>query len=245
MHLQARIEERGTSERRIWRILLLGLSFAFLVGCGELGELTEVGMPIHTQNRPLSERIADLHDEVEIVVDEVLPETLAFADARDSGTPVLLNITTGPSGTGLYAGPGRGYTEVERLPSGLDVFVTGSVTGEWAQVVHGDVEGWVNTRRLTVDELVEQELTELPDRTEEVTIVLYGVRSGSSGVNIRSAPGLHGSRLTNAPRGAELVATGNTSAHWIEVTYGGTTGWASGNYIVQTGTRTETREIQD
>lgn len=236
MHLRRFKEERADQ----LKILFLVLGALLLSGCGELGE---IGAPIAVTNTPLAERIesrqADI-EEAEVVVES--PEALAFADALESGTTVLFNIDTGPSGTALFAGPGRGYSQLTRLPAGADVVSTGAQTGEWALVTYEDSEGWVNTRRLTLEDLPEQELV-ITSYTVEETVTVYGVRSGNNSVNIRSGPDVTNSRLVSAPRGSELIATGNTSRHWVEVTYNGTTGWASGNFIDLIGTRTVTRTI--
>lgn len=235
MHLRRFKEERAGQ----WKTLLLLAGALLLSGCGELGE---IGPPVAVTNTPLAERIESRNVEMEQVVLEESPEAVAFADALESGESVLFNIDTGPSGTAMFAGPGRGYLEVTRLPSGADVISTGTQTGEWALVAYGEDEGWVNTRRLTLDDLPEQELV-ISTYTVEETVTVYGVRSGNNSVNIRSGPDVSNRRLVSAPRGSELIATGNTSRHWVEVTYNGTTGWASGNYIDLIGTRTVTRTV--
>ncbi len=237
MHLRRFKEERAEQ----FKILLLTVAALLLSGCGELGE---IGSPVSVTNTPLAERIESRESEVEEIAQiEASPESIAFADAEESGTEVVFNIDTGPSGTAVFAGPGRGYREVTRLATGADVVSTGTQTGEWALVTYGEVEGWVNTRRLSLEDMPEQELV-ITSYTVEETVTIYGVRSGNNSVNIRSGPDVSNGRLVSAPRGSELIATGNTSRHWVEVTYNGTTGWASGNYIDRIGTRTVTRTVE-
>lgn len=213
----------------------------FLVGCGEL---REIGSPVEAGNRTLAEKIEDRGgvaiDAPEEEVQET-PEALAFAERLSSGNQTSVNIETGPSGTPIYAGPGRAYQEVSRLGSGTDVVATGTQSGEWALIQFGDFNGWVNARRLTLEDLPEQEV-EFDETLDSTTTTaarsgatLYGVRSSSVGVNIRSGPGVSSSVLTSAPRGVELVGTGRFEAQWIEVSYNGTIGWASGTIITELG----------
>ena len=213
-----------------------------LAGCGEISEVTEVGSPIEVTNGSLSERLANQELEgTEVVFDDDAPQGIAFAEALESGQPIALNIDTGPSGTGVFAGPGRQYSEVTRVASGADVLATGTQSGEWAVVDIDGVEGWVNIRRLTELDLPEQTLAD--SVTIQDTVAVYTVPSSATGTNLRATPQGSGALLIRAGSGAEMVATGRTDRHWVELTYENVTGWASGNFIVESGTRTISRTV--
>ncbi len=56
-----------------------------------------------------------------------------------------------------------------------------------------------------------------------------------AGVNIRSEPDVSSLLVSGASTGANVVGTGATEGAWLEVTYDGVTGWASGNYLEPVG----------
>ncbi len=235
MHLRRLFEERA-----LYRYLFVLFAAVTLSACGEVAD---AGSPVTITNNPLAERIEARSLEQASGVDDDSPEALAFADADEIGAFIRFNIDTGPSGTGIFAGPGRGYQEVDRLAAGVEVIATGTQTGEWAFIMYGETEGWVNTRRLSLEDIPEQELF-VSTRTIEETVLIYGVRGGASGVNIRASASANGTLIISAPRGSEMVGTGRTDRHWVELTFEGRTGWASGNFVEQTGSRTITRVVE-
>lgn len=236
-----RISEGGEPlPKRLRTYVLLAILAIFLSSCGEL---TQVGSPVEVTNRTLSETIAERAElaalqpvveepEEELDLDNMAPEALAFAEALESGEIIEMNIIAGVSGAGLFNGPSDVYEQLEILPSGRDVEATGEVSGEWAVIVHDGIEGWVEARRLTLHDLPERDLVlPEPDPSIDGTGASGVYVVGSVGVNIRTQPNADGRLLTSASSGDRLQATGNTSRHWVEVSYNGITGWASGNYV--------------
>ncbi len=230
MRLQNLLEERAYTVR-----LLFVLSAFALAGCGELAdELTSVGSPVAIEDSPLVERLEDRENaDPEINLGDASPEQIAFADASLSGNLVRFHIDTGPSGTGLFAGPGRGYQEVDRLAAGSVVIATGTQTGEWAFIRFGGTEGWVNQRRLSIDEIAPQDIFVAPEIVN-VPVTLYETRSST---NIRTEANEDASIVIVAPNRSELAGTGARDGNWIEVTFEGEQGWANANLLTRTATR--------
>ena len=162
MYLHRNYEGGKLPIRRVRTLILWGLLALFMVGCGD--ELIAApGSPVSVTDRSLSERIEDreeiqaalpVEEEVEVEEEEEdveadPPKVLAFAEARESGELVAVNVVAGTTGAGLFAGPSDAHQRLDTLPSGRDVEATGTLTGDWALIVHDGVEGWVETDNLT------------------------------------------------------------------------------------------------
>jgi len=193
----------------------------------------DLGSPVTIADRPLSERLADQRSSTSIPEagdrPEETPEAIAFNEALASGNFIRMNVNTNGVNTPLRSGPGASYSELTALPDGIEVLATGDQTGEWLYVVYGDLEGWVSNRRLQFGSGTDQEaVVTARDLNNQV---VYEVYNNAVGVNIRATPNANGRLVTGAPTGAEVTGTGNVEGSWIEITYNGNTGWASGNYL--------------
>lgn len=234
MNLLSGTEGGNLTTKNMSAYMCFGLLLLILAGCGEL---TQAGSPVEVTNLTLSETMAQRAEQTSVVplVDQVedapdstdsAPQALAFSEALETGEYVPVNVIAGASGAGLFSGPDEVYEQLKLLPSGTDAQATGEIDGDWAYIVHNGVEGWIESRRLTLHDLPERELEVQEQEHSGSTYVV-----GPVGVNIRTQPNADGTLLASASSGDQLHATGNTSRHWVEVTYQGVTGWASGNYI--------------
>lgn len=192
--------------------------------------------PVTVTDRPLAQRLDD-RDHRDVVVDEagqpinsVAPETLAFSEAMASGDFIRLRVAEGANSAGLRSGPGPSYDLIAEVPSGAEVYGTGNQTGEWVHVLYADFDGWLNAQRIALASTTPQD--QLIEAAEvEQTPVTYVVVGEAIGVNMRSEPNAAADLVSGAPVGTHVVGTGNTEGSWIEVTFDGVTGWASGNYL--------------
>lgn len=192
--------------------------------------------PVSVTDRPLAEKLDDRQvssDDtpglLQVDVGEVAPQSLAFAEARATGDFLRLHVSAEGVPAGLRSGPGPSYDLLADVPSGAEVLATGNRTGEWVHVMYADFDGWLSARRVTFDARDDEELVDAGD--VEATTVTYVVSDEAIGVNIRVEPDASAELVSGAPAGSFVTGSGNTEGAWIEVSYDGVTGWASGNYL--------------
>ena len=189
----------------------------------------EFASPVTVENRPLAEQIAERASAEELEDASSIPEAIAFDDTWASGTFLRLDIASG-GGVALRSGPGDTYEEIATVSHGSEVLATGNQTGEWIHVLYAAFDGWIPNDRVTLgsvassDQLVDAVSVERQD-------IVYEVYGETIGVNVRSAPSVDGDLVTGAPVGSLVLATGRAEGSWLEVSFQGTTGWASGNYL--------------
>lgn len=195
--------------------------------------------PVSVSDRPLADRIDGrppdgLATELNSGAAAV-PNTLAFADGDGLGGLLRVSVIDDDVTTPLRSGPGSGFDQIAEIPSGADLLATGNQTGEWVHVLYGDFDGWIMALRARVPEAGSD--SQIVDASQALsTPVEYVVVGEAVGVNIRSEPDVSSMLVSGAAVGAYVVGTGETEGAWIEVTYDGVTGWASGNYLEPVGT---------
>lgn len=188
-------------------------------------------------NRPLAEQLEDQRTDPPQDLEPVeagatvAPESLAFSEALAQGGFVRLHITNEGIPAVLRSGPGSAYEQLAAVPSGSEVLATGNQTGEWIHVEYADFEGWVSMRRISFDSQSGADDQIVAATDVDRTPVTYVVIGEAIGVNIRSEPNAAAELVSGAAVGSQVVGTGNTEGAWIEVTFEGVTGWASGNYL--------------
>ncbi len=193
--------------------------------------------PVSITNRPLAEQLDEQRDALTADLEELAagateaPESIAFGEALAQGAFVRLHITNEGIPAALRSGPGSAYDQLAEIPSGSEVLTTGNQTGEWVHVVYGDFEGWVSTRRVSFDSRPADGDQIIAADDVDRTPVTYVVIGEAIGVNIRATPDAASELVSGAAVGSQVVGTGNTEGTWIEVTFDGVTGWASGNYL--------------
>lgn len=190
--------------------------------------------PIKVTNRPLAEQLDDRtpqtgNEDERIALTEA-PETLAFGDLSPSSGLLRMVVTDTDDSASLRAGPGPGYDVIMDLPSNTELLATGSRTGEWMHVIYADFEGWVREQRLDATG-GDGEPQFVDADSLGSSPVTYVVAGDAVGVNIRSAPNAAAELVGGASAGSQVVGTGNTEGHWVEIIFDGVTGWASGNYL--------------
>jgi uncharacterized protein YraI len=133
----------------------------------------------------------------------------------DSGqTPVITGSATTTDFVNLRSGPSTGHQVLRVVPYGAYVETTSTVQGGFRYVVHNGLAGWMSDQYL-----------------------YWGRDTGSetftttADLNLRAEPGTSARILLVMPSGATLTALAGTSPGWRQVSYNGTTGWASTDYL--------------
>nr|NLI48845.1 SH3 domain-containing protein [Propionibacterium sp.] len=123
----------------------------------------------------------------------------------------------------VRTGPGLDYRIITTLDPGVSVRTTGTISGDWTQVLYEDETRWMFSAYLT------------PDRTGG-SAVTSGTATGqvrtTDGVYMRTE-GYYGAPIVGILPGDSIVdVTGNTTATYTEVLYRGERVWISSKYIV-------------
>ncbi len=198
--------------------------------------------PVSITDRPLAERLDEQRTDRTSVPEaneasaSVAPESLAFSEALAKGAFVRLHITNEGVPASLRSGPGSAYDQLSEVPGGSEVLATGNQTGEWVHVMYADFEGWVSARRISFDSTEGDGDQIIAADDVDRTPVTYVVIGEAIGVNIRAEADAASELVSGAAVGSHVVGTGNTDGAWVEVTFDGVTGWASGNYLEPAGT---------
>ena len=220
----------------------------YMIGLGLLGRIASVlaamllvstcalESPVSVSSRSLADRISDPRQEGTELPSRtlVIPDTLAFADSDGSGDLLRVRVIDDDVVTPLRSGPGPGFDQIVELPAGAEVLATGNQTGDWVHVLYGDFDGWIMALRARAPETGSDSQT--VDATEAKSRSVVYVVLADVGVNIRSEPNASSLLVSGAIAGANVVGTGATEGAWIEVTYDGVAGWASGNFLEPVGT---------
>ena len=145
----------------------------------------------------------------------------------------ISGVITG-SVVNLRAAPDTSSGVIVQLSQGTEVEITG-VRSSWYAVTSGGVSGYVHPDYVSIagesqvsageDEATPAEPSE-PVSGGETRV---GVVTGSV-VNVRSGAGTSASVVTRLGRGTEVTVTGE-SGGWYAVSYGGYSGYISGEYL--------------
>jgi uncharacterized protein YraI/peptidoglycan/xylan/chitin deacetylase (PgdA/CDA1 family) len=141
--------------------------------------------------------------------------------AQTATTTVALNLRTQPTTSSAI---------VLVMPAGATVEITGAAIGDWYPVTYNGSVGYASGAYLRLSP---------PD-----------IVSGASArvlvsLNLRAGPGTSFARLAVMPAGAIVILTGEVQSEFWRLTYQGTMGWASSEYLellasVPTSTATST-----
>jgi uncharacterized protein YraI len=115
----------------------------------------------------------------------------------------------------LRAGPSTDEAVLAVMPGGATVALTGESANGFVGAVYGGVSGWAYAVFLSGGAL--------PSPTGSAVAIDF--------LNLRSGPGIGNEVLTVIPSGASVTLTGESSAGFLSVSYGGVDGWASADYL--------------
>jgi len=149
----------------------------------------------------------------------------AFAGylSDDAGTPPAPSpdseVMTTTSDLNLRAGPGLSFDVLTVMPAGAAVAPTGGSESGFIQVQYAGQVGWASADFLSGA----SSATPPVPATGTVT---------TTDLNLRAGPSTADAVLLVMPPGASVNLTGETSNGFAAITYAGTPGWASVDYLV-------------
>ncbi|MGI6200170.1 MAG: SH3 domain-containing protein [Christensenellales bacterium] len=140
-----------------------------------------------------------------------------------------------PMGTGtvtasslnVRSGPGTGYGVVGGLTRGVKVTLLDK-SGDWYLVQYNRVKGYVSATYISVDGSGGSSGGSTTDPATGTGTVT------ASSLRVRSGPGTGYATLRTLPRGTTVTVLGK-SGDWVQISYGGSTGYVSAEYLEVSG----------
>lgn len=135
----------------------------------------------------------------------------------------------------MRAGAGTGYSVLTVMPKGTTVTLTGQSANGFFGVSWNGTTGWASADYLRVN----SGQTPAPTTPAPTQPPASGGKPAvaTDDLNMRSGAGLGNPVLLVIPRGATVSLTGQGSNGFLQVTYGGKTGWSSSDWLrVRSGT---------
>ena len=127
--------------------------------------------------------------------------------------PVITGRARTLNAVNLRSGPSTGNQALRVVPAGSWVDTSGTVRNGFRYVVHQDLAGWI----------ADQYLSWPSDGGETFTT--------TARLNLRAQPSTSAKVLLIMPEGSTVQAGSGTAPGFRQVTFKGTTGWASTNYL--------------
>jgi uncharacterized protein YgiM (DUF1202 family) len=115
----------------------------------------------------------------------------------------------------LRSGPGTSYSILGRMTFGESVKIYAGAFDGWYQVEYGTQIGWTSGQYL--------------DIVPPTSIATATVTTGT--LRLRSGPGTTYTILTNMYQNEGVSVVDGPSNGWYQISYKGTVGWASGDYL--------------
>lgn len=142
----------------------------------------------------------------------------SLLSAPDGGTgsdPVIVGTAKTTDYVNLRSGPSTSHKVLRVVPAGASVQTSSTVQGGFRYVIHDGLAGWISDQYLTSGG------SQPSGETFTTTTAL----------NLRAEPSTSAKVLLVMPSGAVVKALSGTAAGWRQVSYNGTAGWASTNYL--------------
>jgi mannosyl-glycoprotein endo-beta-N-acetylglucosaminidase len=128
--------------------------------------------------------------------------------------PVIVGEARASTAVNLRSGPSTSNSVLRVVSSGTWVQVSNTVQNGFRYVVHQGLAGW----------MADQYLVWSNDNGGETFTT-------TANLNLRAEPSTSARVLLVMPSGSTVKALSGTSPGWRQVSYNGTTGWASTNYL--------------
>ena len=138
----------------------------------------------------------------------------------------------------MRSGPSTGYSIITTLVNGATVEIMGDAQGGFYPVRYGGNKGWMSADYLTTDGAGEpgppsEAPVENPDAPGSVDVgdTVVGTRTVTVGLNLRQGPGTNYNVVLVMPGGATVSIMGEPQNGFYPITFHGSEGWASGDYL--------------
>ncbi len=139
----------------------------------------------------------------------MLSDYLSAADGSVSAAAVM----TTTASVNLRTGPGTSYSVILVIPRGATVNTTGAVQNGFSRLTYGGSTGWVSSQYLS-------------GSSQPTTATVF-----DGALNLRAGPGTTYTVLALMPDGATVTITGALTNGFYPVTYNGTAGYASAEFL--------------
>ena len=139
---------------------------------------------------------------------------LLSAPGTNNPDPVITGSATVTDYVNLRSGPSTSHQVLRVVPYGATVQTSDTVQGGFRYVVHNGLAGWMSDQYLAWGS---------QPGTGTFTTTDY--------LNLRAEPSTSAKVLLVMPSGAKVKALSGTAPGWRQVSYNGTTGWASTDYL--------------
>lgn len=130
------------------------------------------------------------------------------------GSPVITGSATTTAYVNLRSGPSTGHQVLRVVPYGAAVQTSNTVQSGFRYVVHNGLAGWMSDQYLAWGSQPGE-----------------GTFTTTAYLNLRAEPSTSAKVLLVMPSGAKVTALAGTAPGWRQVSYNGTTGWASTDYL--------------
>lgn len=150
---------------------------------------------------------------------------LSLSGSTESGTGPVSGTAQTVAPLNFRSGPSTDYDVILVIPSGATVSLTGQQSGDFVSIDYSGNQGWVSSQFLTTTGSVPAPQSE-PEPAPAV-----GAALTTAALHLRSGPGTENASLTIMPAGATVTVTGAAQNGWLPVTYNGTSGWSSAEFL--------------
>jgi uncharacterized protein YgiM (DUF1202 family) len=134
-----------------------------------------------------------------------------YLSAADDVSAAAAMTTT--ANVNFRTGPGTSYAVILVIPRGSTVNTTGTVQNGYSRLTYNGTTGWVASQYLS-------------GSSEPTTATVF-----DGGLNLRTGPGTNYSVILVMPNGATVTITGALTNGYYPVTYNGTAGYASADFL--------------
>ncbi len=138
------------------------------------------------------------------------------ADGAAPQTPSDAGMATVTEALNLRSGPSTSNKVITVMPAGALVTLTGEGRNGYVSVNYNGTSGWAYAAYLSGG---------APPSTGGKTV------KTTDSLNLRNGPSLGSAVLLVMPSGASVTLTGGSQNGFLELTYNGTRGWASADYL--------------
>jgi cell wall-associated NlpC family hydrolase len=161
-----------------------------------------------------------------------------------SSTTGSATVNSAPGGLNCRAGGGMGNTVITVLSHGSTVSLRGAASNGWQPVTCAGQNGFVSSQYLNYGGGTSGGNTSGGNTSGGSTSgggsgttgeTLYVSGTGGGGVRLRSSGGLSGSILAIVPEGAAVTVRNGSLSGWTAVSYGGSNGYISSDYLARNG----------
>lgn len=143
---------------------------------------------------------------------------------------------TATANLNIRSGPGTSFPVVGSIPSGGAVEVTGDLQDNFYPVTHDGVSGFASVDYLTAGG---GEAVEEGEDGVNPAAGPTGTRYADARLNLRSGPSTADGVIVVIPDSAAVQLTGVIANGFSQITWNGTTGWASTSFLVTEGGTSE------